>query len=94
MKRGTDSPWTSYGQSKTARSFGWRCHAALLHKLARHADCSRGQTLHRDAAARNDVPHDSPLFRVNYTPLCITAATPPLYYREHPTSVLPRAPNQ
>ena len=37
VERGTDSPWTSYGQSKTAGSFGWRCHAALLRELARLA---------------------------------------------------------
>ena len=37
VKRGTDSPWTSYGQSKTTGSFGWRCHAALLRELARLA---------------------------------------------------------
>ena len=37
VARGTDSPWTSYGQSKTAGSFGWRCHATLLKELARLA---------------------------------------------------------
>ncbi len=34
-KRGTDSPWTSFGQAKLGKSFGWRCHRALLGELAR-----------------------------------------------------------
>ena len=42
VKRGTDSPWTSYGQSKTAGSFGWRCHAALLRELERLAGSPGG----------------------------------------------------
>ena len=42
VKRGTDSPWTSYGQSKAAGSFGWRCHAALLRELARLAGSAEG----------------------------------------------------
>ncbi len=35
VKKGTDSLWTSYGQSKTVGSFGWRCHTELLRELAR-----------------------------------------------------------
>ena len=42
VKQGTDSRWTSYGQSKTAGSFGWRCHRALLRELARLAGTSEG----------------------------------------------------
>ncbi len=42
VKQGTDSRWTSYGQSKTAGSFGWRCHAALLRELIRLAGTSEG----------------------------------------------------
>ena len=42
VKQGTDSRWTSYGRSKTAGSFGWRCHAALLCELARLAGTSEG----------------------------------------------------
>ena len=42
VKRGTDSPWTSYGRSKAAGSFGWRCHAALLRELARLAGSAEG----------------------------------------------------
>ena len=37
VKQGTDSRWTSYGQSKSAGSFGWRCHRTLLRELARLA---------------------------------------------------------
>ncbi len=37
VKRGTDSPWTSYGQCGKADSFGARCHRALLRELARLA---------------------------------------------------------
>ena len=42
VKKGTDSPWTSYGQSKTAGTFGWRCHAELLRELARLAGSATG----------------------------------------------------
>ena len=59
VKRGTDSPWTSYGQSKSVGSFGWRCHAALLHELAQLAGSAEGtdsQTEGTDSlAARFDA---------------------------------------
>ncbi len=42
VKKGTDSPWTSYGQSKTTGTFGWRCHAELLRELARLAGLAEG----------------------------------------------------
>ena len=42
VRRGTDSPWTSYGQSKSVGSFGWRCHAALLRELARLTGSAEG----------------------------------------------------
>ena len=42
VKQGTDSRWTSYGQSKTAGSFGWHCHVALLRELARLAGSPEG----------------------------------------------------
>ena len=42
VKQGTDSRWTSYGQSKTAGSFGWCCHTALLRELARLAGLPEG----------------------------------------------------
>ncbi|MBR4617357.1 MAG: transposase [Kiritimatiellae bacterium] len=35
VKRGTDSPWTSFGQYGKSGSFGNRCHRALLRELAR-----------------------------------------------------------
>ena len=40
VKQGTDSGWTSYGQSKRTGSFGWRCHAALLRELVRLAEAT------------------------------------------------------
>ena len=40
VRQGTDCRWTSYGQSKTAGSYGWRCHQALLRELARLAGSS------------------------------------------------------
>ena len=35
--KGTDSPWTSFGQSERGDTFGGRCHRALLRELARLA---------------------------------------------------------
>ena len=35
VRRGTDSPWTSFGQYGKNGSFGDRCHQALLRELAR-----------------------------------------------------------
>ena len=37
VRRGTDSPWTSFGQYGKSGSFGDRCHRALLQELARLA---------------------------------------------------------
>ena len=37
VKRGTDSPWTSFGQFGKSGSYGDRCHRALLRALARLA---------------------------------------------------------
>ena len=37
VRRGTDSPWSSFGQYGKSGSFGNRCHRALLRELARLA---------------------------------------------------------
>ena len=50
-KRGTDSPWTSFGQAKLGKSFGWCCHRALLGELARLKGSEPGTDLEADAGA-------------------------------------------
>ena len=50
VKRGTDFPWTSYGQFGKGGSFGWRCHAELLHELARLAEAEGTDSIERGFA--------------------------------------------
>ena len=50
VKRGTDSPWTSYGQFGKSGSFGDRCHWALLRELARLAAAEGTDSIERGFA--------------------------------------------
>ena len=53
-KRGADSPWTSFGQAKRGKSFGWRCHRALLGELARLKGSHTGTDPEAAAGAGTD----------------------------------------
>ncbi len=50
VKRGTDSPWTSYGLFGKAGSFGDCCHQALLRELARLAAAEGTDSINRGFA--------------------------------------------